>query len=180
MKTNAVPYNWSPKEMDWLETNREKARQICLAYSVPPLLMSIPGDATYNNYREARVAFWEDTVIPDLNLYKSETNNWLFKNTDNQLGYDLNEIPAFAEKRDNLWKRAETSNFLTINEKRAIVGYEEKEGGDEILVPANLLPLGFEPPDDKSNADDEKKEFQKLIDDGYTKEQAEKMLGFSF
>jgi len=177
MKTEAKPYNWSPKEMDWLETNREKSRQICLAYSVPPLLISIPGDSTYNNYKEARLAFWEDTVLSDLSLYKSEINNWLFKNTDNFLNYDLDNVPAFSEKRDQLWARAETSTFLTTNEKRAIVGFDPDPNGNEILVPANLLPLGAA---EIVTEADEKAQLKKLIDSGYTKEQAERMLGFNF
>jgi len=177
MSVDAKPYNWSPKEMDWLESNREMSRRICIAYGVPPLLINIPGDSTYNNYKEARTAFWEDTVIPDLNLYKSELNNWLFRNDVNFANYDLSKIPAFSEKQEQLWERAEKSTFLTINEKREMVNLDPVSDGDIVLVSGNMLPLGFEKDIPNSVDDQAKKEISNLKKLGYTEEQSQIMLG---
>jgi len=52
------PYSWSPKDIDFIEGGRETARRICIGLGVPPMLIGIPGDNTYSNYKEARAAFW--------------------------------------------------------------------------------------------------------------------------
>jgi HK97 family phage portal protein len=147
---NAVdvkPYAWNPKEIDFIEGWRQTARSTCFAFGMPPQLVGIPGDNTYSNYKEARQALWEETNLFTLNLLRGELNNWLFKTDESGLmiDYDTDNVPALAEKQTMLWKRAEESNFLTINEKREMVGKDPVPGGDVLLVPANMLPLGGEP-----------------------------------
>jgi HK97 family phage portal protein len=58
------PMALSPADMDFTEARREAAREIALAFGVPPLLLGLPGDNTYANYREANLAFWRQTVSP--------------------------------------------------------------------------------------------------------------------
>ena len=54
----------SPKDMDFMQLKHGAAREIALAFGVPPMLFGIPGDNTYANYREANLAFWRQTVLP--------------------------------------------------------------------------------------------------------------------
>ena len=58
------PMALSPAEMDFIAARREAAREIALAFGVPPLLLGLPGDNTYANYKEANQAFWTQTVEP--------------------------------------------------------------------------------------------------------------------
>ena len=61
-------------------------------------------------------------------------------------------------KRTAQWDRAEKANFLTINEKRELAGYDKVPDGDGILVPATLIPLGTEideGEESEGNEDDE-------------------------
>jgi HK97 family phage portal protein len=51
----------SPKDMDFIEAKNSAARDIALALGVPPQLLGIPGDNTYSNMQEARLALWEET-----------------------------------------------------------------------------------------------------------------------
>lgn len=44
----------SPKDLDFIEGKNLSAREIAQAYGVPPMLVGVPGDATFANYREAR------------------------------------------------------------------------------------------------------------------------------
>ena len=48
----------SPKDMDFMEAKHAAAREIALAFGVPPMLLGIPGDNTYSNYQEANRVFW--------------------------------------------------------------------------------------------------------------------------
>ena len=54
----------SPKDKDFVEAKNGAARDIALAFGVPPMLLGIPGDNTYANYQEANRAFYRLTVLP--------------------------------------------------------------------------------------------------------------------
>jgi len=134
----------SPADMEVIQTKYSAARDISLALAVPPLLLNIPGDSTYSNYKEARLAFYEETVIPLAQMIVDELNCWLSPMYgDVKIMLDLEKVPAIAEKRRELWAMADASTDLTVNERRKIKGYEETEGGDQVLVPSTLIPLDF-------------------------------------
>ena len=46
----------NPKDMDFIESKNSAAREIALAFGVPPQLLGINGDNTYSNMQEARLA----------------------------------------------------------------------------------------------------------------------------
>ncbi len=115
----------SPKDLDFIEGKNLSAREIAQVYGVPPMLVGVPGDATFSNYKEARYHLWEDTILPHLEMIKGELNRWLipFFGENLSLDYDAESIPALAPKREALWSKIEKASFLTLNEKRALVGY---------------------------------------------------------
>lgn len=179
---SVTPYGFSPSELDWINSNLELARSICIVWGVPPQLIGIPDANTYSNYQEARTAFWEETVIFWLNLYQQELDMWLFPEEDLTLNYCLDDVPAMQYKRDLKWKRANETTFLTENEKRELVGYEPIEGGDVVLKPANLIPLGMdveqELEDEEDDIEDEEDEARTaLLSQGYSEEEINKMMG---
>lgn len=123
-----------PRDMDFIEAKSIAARDIAQAFGVPPVLVGIPGDATYNNMAEARLALWEQTIIPLLDHMTDMLNHWLlplFSDSDGlELKYDLDQVPALAPRRQIVWERIQNANFLTRNEKRAALGYPPLEDGD--------------------------------------------------
>ena len=150
--TSAAPYGYSPSELDWDKGKLSLARDICMGFGVPPMLVGIPGEATFANYREARESFWEDTVKWYLELLKAELNGWLFPDTSKDklfLDYDMDVVPAMAYKRDKLWDRAiAAGDFLTVDERREMVGQPKYEPGDTpggvIMTDSTKIPLGTE------------------------------------
>lgn len=125
----------SPKDLDFIAGKNLSAREIAQAYGVPPMLVGVPGDATFANYREARYHLWEDTIIPLLDHLCDEFNHWLlpkFGQKDLYLAFDLESIPALAPRREKTWKQISDVSFLTINEKRRALGYEPVKGGDRL------------------------------------------------
>lgn len=124
----------SPKDLDFIEGKYLSAREIAQVYGVPPMLVGVPGESTFANYKEARYHLWEDTILPHLESIKSELNQWLppLFGEDLTLDYDTDSIPALAPKREALWSKIDCASFLTINEKRALVGYSPITEGDQI------------------------------------------------
>ncbi len=114
----------SPKDMDFIESKNSAARDIALAFGVPPQMLGIPGDNTYSNLAEARLALWEQTVIPSINHLRDSLNQWLTPmfGENLALSFDLDQISALTARRDKIWERVENASFLTMNEKRRMLG----------------------------------------------------------
>ena len=115
----------TPRDMDFAEAKNAAAREIALAFGVPPMLLGIPGDNTYANYQEANRALWRETVLPLLNRLAGALGSWLAPAYGGalQLGHDLDAIPALSAEREALWKRVGEADFLSEDEKRIAVGY---------------------------------------------------------
>lgn len=124
----------SPKDLDFINGKAMSAREIVQAFGVPPMLVGVPGDSTFANYKEARLHLWEDTIIPLLDHLCDEFNSWLLPQFSEKLtlSFDLDGIPALANRRETLWKKITESNFLTTNEKRSALGYAPIKGGDTL------------------------------------------------
>ena len=115
----------SPKDLDFTSGKELSAKEIALAFGVPPILIGIMSSATFSNYKEARYNFWEETVIPLLNIFTDSLSNWIKQifNTDLKLEYDIDSIPALSNKREIEWNKINEASFLTDDEKRSAVGY---------------------------------------------------------
>lgn len=133
----------SPTDMGIIDSKFSSARDVALAFGVPPQLLGIPGDNTYSNYAEARLAFWEDTALPLLDMIVHDWNAWLGALYGVEIKPDIDAIPAIAEKRLSMWQMADQSQDLTINERRALKGYGPIEGGDTLFVQASMIPLSM-------------------------------------
>ncbi len=124
----------SPKDMDFMEAKHSAAREIALAFGVPPMLLAIPGDNTYSNYQEANRVFWRQSVLPLASRIGASLAQWLAPSFGGALrmSVDTDRIEALAMDRAALWERVTKAPFLTINEKRAATGYGAVAGGDVV------------------------------------------------
>ena len=124
----------SPKDMDFIASRNNASREIALAFGVPPNLLGISGDNTYSNMQEARLALWEETLIPLLDKISDNLSMWFsyIFGEEILIDFDRDSISALTEKRQNLWGKISQANFMTINEKRQLVGLKTLEGCDII------------------------------------------------
>jgi HK97 family phage portal protein len=124
----------SPKDMDFLEAKHAAAREIALAFGVPPMLLGIPGDNTYSNYQEAYRVFFRGTVLPLATRLGSSLTHWLAPSFGDgiRLVVDTDTVPALATDRAAFWEQVGKAAFLTVNERREAVGFSPIEGGDRI------------------------------------------------
>lgn len=118
------PMGFSPSDMEFHATKQAAAREIALAFGVPPMLLGIPGDATYANYAEANRAFFRLTVLPLATRVLAAVAWWLSEHLGEEIDLrpDPDRITALSEERDQHWRRVGEASFLTDAEKRAALG----------------------------------------------------------
>lgn len=117
------PMGFSPADMDFQATKQAAARDIALAFGVPPMLLGIPGDNTYSNYQEANKGLWRLTILPMLEYVVEALNGWLVPQFGDRLRLQLDyeSIPALAPDRDARWQRIAQADFLSPAEKRQLL-----------------------------------------------------------
>ena len=117
----------APKDMDFIEAKNQAARDIAVAFGVPPMLLGIPGDNTYANYAEANRALFRLTVLPLVARLTAAIGDWLVGLSGEErrmrLGFDADRIEGLSAEREALWARIGGADFLTEDEKREAVGY---------------------------------------------------------
>lgn len=153
------PTMMSPADMDWLQGQRLADRLTGLVFGVPSQIMGDKDAAIYANYAEARKSLYEETIIPLLSWIADELNRWTVIPffPEMRVAINTDDITALQEDKEKSWKRTGEADWISINEKRASVGYEELKGpagelivlrngvvlepGGQILVPSSLIPL---------------------------------------
>ncbi len=118
------PMGFSPSDMEFQKTKESAAREIALAFGVPPMLLGLPGDLAYANYAEANRAFYRQTVLPLVGKVCGALGNWLsdYYGEVLSLKADLDSVPALSIERESQWRRVANASFLTDAEKRAMLG----------------------------------------------------------
>jgi HK97 family phage portal protein len=149
-----VPMDNSPRDMDFMNTQKEAAKLIAAALGVP--LPLIDNDAsTFNNLEIAKERFYTDTIIPMFNEFLAQFSNWLmprFGAPDVKLQIDLDQVPALEASRErkfNRMVRAVQAGVLTVDEVRVAIGYPEVGGAAAMLDPVGSM---FNPSDVKAIA----------------------------
>ena len=119
----------SPADMDFATLKAAAARDIALAFGVPPMLLGLPGDNTYANYREANRALWRLTLLPLAGKILAGLHSGLADWFAEAPSVDLDRVPALAEDRERLWAQVSGASFLTDLEKRELLGLATMENG---------------------------------------------------
>ncbi|HEX8640080.1 MAG TPA: phage portal protein [Allosphingosinicella sp.] len=114
----------TPADMDFVGLKAAAAREIALAFGVPPMLLGLPGDSTYANYREANRALWRLTVLPLAEKILTGISGALAAWWPGaRLAVDVDQISALAEDRERLWRQVSAADFLSDAEKREMLGF---------------------------------------------------------
>ena len=152
----------SPKDMDFLNLKHMSATDIALCFGVPSQLVGVPDSQTYSNVAEARLALYEETIIPHLRKLSSDLNEWLVPLFDDRLTleFDIDSIPALSERVKRTYENVTSAvreGIMTRNEAREQLGLEPKDGADDLYISATLFPLGdgdVERPENPVNDED--------------------------
>ncbi len=131
-------------DMDFLNLKKDVTYSIYNSLKVPLPLVSNDA-ATFNNVSVAMTMLYDRAVIPLANRIFKELTLLLmyrYKNSENLcITYKKDEITALEGRRLEQINTLKTVGVLTINEMRALLGYEEIAGGDQLYIPSVDIPI---------------------------------------
>lgn len=137
-----VEMSQSNKDLDFLAGKMHAENQIYKKLGIPLELVNTE-KSTYNNKREARQGFYEDTVLPmaeDLLDRLTQAMLPRYKMEGKfRITYNPDTIEALAPKREAYRKSVEESTVLTINEKRVLLGSKELPKADMIVTSSGTV-----------------------------------------
>lgn len=133
-------------DMDFGNLQQMAQRAVALQYKVPLPLITVDA-STFNNYKEAKSAMYDDAVLPLADRLFGGLSDFLLPRygldpSKFRLTYDLDQITALASRRNEELKLRRDLNLETTNEMRALLGREPVDGGDTVLAPATMIPIG--------------------------------------
>lgn len=135
----------SSTDMQFLESRKFTVREICRFFGVHP---SFVFDDTSNNYKSAEmanVAFLNNTLNPILRKIEGELLRKLAApSLAQKRKFEFNRQSLYAcdlETRSKYWQQVIATGLYTVNELRREENKPDVEGGDQILVSANLKPI---------------------------------------
>ena len=152
------------KDMDFANLRQVVTDTIYRMFNIPLALVS-KDTMTYNNLEIARMDLYDQAVLPIATRIFEELTQLLmprYKNSENLIiTYDDSQITALEPRRNEEIAKKSALGVLSINEQRALIGYEDVDGGDIIYGSAAEIPIG--------SVSEEKKHFvnilKKQIDD---------------
>ena len=135
----------SNKDMDFLALKKETKKVIYDRFNIPAPFYS-DEVMTMANRETARLDFYDDAILPLLDRIFEELTLFLmyrYPDSDNLvITYDVSNIEALEPRKLDQLTKLNKLNILSINEQRLQVGQENIDGGDDVLVPANFVPIG--------------------------------------
>lgn len=136
----------SPKDMDFSGLHKLAQQSVAMVYRVPLPLISADRQ-TLNNYREAKLALYDDAVLPLMKRIYGGLSDFLFPRFDldprrAELTINPDDVTALVSRRNDEMMKRKQIGVETDNELRKILGREPYEGGDIVYKPASMVPAG--------------------------------------
>ncbi|WBA43155.1 phage portal protein [Hymenobacter canadensis] len=138
-KLDSTTIGLSPADLEILENIAADGGMVADALAYPSLLLSGSKSNTYSNYSEAQRALYENCVIPLLNELRDGLNQkWGSAYKDKAyIDFTTEKVAVLQPNTAELIKSAQSADFLTVNEKRKLSGFERLElNGDVFLLSA--------------------------------------------
>lgn len=138
-----VPFAMTMEELQLIESKLDSAQDICIARGVPIDLL-LPGQSTYNNKREAKLALYEETVLPLQSMIIDHLNSWLCPRFGDNLRLepDLDAVEALSLRREirqtNTTKLYD-SGLISRDEGREALQFEPQPDMPQRKIDASVL-----------------------------------------
>lgn len=147
------PFQTSFKEQQWMESVTLSREAVAAAYGVNPSLIWHTGTQTYASAKDNARALYADCLGPVLQMIQQRLNSFLLPmiggGPSTYVEFDLTEkLKGSFEERASILQASVGGPWLTRNEARADNNLPPVDGGDELIVPLNVLAGGQASPQD--------------------------------
>ena len=147
------PYQFNAKEAQYAETKQLSREDVAAAYHVNPSLIWHTSTQTYASAKDNARALYADCLGPILQMIQQRFNSFLLPmvgaDANTYVEFDLTEkLKGSFEERASILQSAVGGPYMTRNEARADNNLPPVEGGDELIVPLNVLEGGQASPQD--------------------------------
>ena len=147
------PFSTSFKEAQWTESVKLSRESCAAAYGVNPSLIWHSDTQTYASSRDNARALYAECLGPKLQMLQQRINSFLLPmvdaDPDTYVEFDLTEkLKGSFEERAAILQAAVGGPWMTRNEARADNNLPPVEGGDELIVPLNVVEGGQASPQD--------------------------------
>lgn len=173
------PFQTSFKENQWMESVKLSREACAAAYGVNPSLIWHTDTQTYASSKDNARALYAECLGPVLQMLQQRINAFLLPMVgadpdETYVEFDFKEkLKGSFEERAVILQSAVGGPWMTRNEARADNNMPPIEGGDELIVPLNVVEGGQASPQDthmnQNSADPE----VKLITPSHRKDNAE-------
>ena len=119
-------------------------RIIAGVFGVPVALLGLSNadSAKYsNNYEQSRLALWQDTIVPSYIAPMAAGLSSCLCPYGAKVFFNYDAIPALWEGRAKLGQTLSHVNFLTTNEKREILEFEEDNTLPSLIGSTTSTPI---------------------------------------
>lgn len=146
------------KDLQYIETRKLTREEVAAAYFIPPTMVGVMDSATFSNVKEQHKHLYQDTLGPWLKMIADELNLQLVPEFAGEPGgeslyveFNLEEKlrGSFEEQAAQL-QTATGGPWMTRNEARSMRNLPAIEGGDELIVPLNVIEGGQASPSDSA------------------------------
>lgn len=157
------PYQFNAKEAQYAETKQLSREDVAAAYHINPGLIWHSQTQTYASAKDNARALYADCLGPVIQMLQQRINSFLLPmigaDPDTYVEFDLTEkLKGSFEERASILQASVGGPWLTRNEARADNNLPPLDGGDELIVPLNVIEGGQASPQDTHM--DEQKSFR--------------------
>ena len=147
------PYQFNAKEAQYAETKQLSREDVAAAFHVNPSLIWHTTTQTYASAKDNARALYADCLGPTLQMLQQRINSFLLPmigvDSHTYVEFDLTEkLKGSFEERASILQASVGGPWLTRNEARADSNLPPLEGGDDLIVPLNVLTGGQASPQD--------------------------------
>ena len=135
----------APEEAQFIETRKFQAEEICRIFSVPPALVQLESQTTYNNVEQQNLMFARHTVLPWAKRIEQELANKLLtmrEARNHYFKFSLNDLfRGDMAARAQFYTQMLQNGVMNINEVRSTEELNPVSGGDTHTVQVNQIAL---------------------------------------
>lgn len=147
------PYQFNAKEAQYAETKQLSREDVAAAYHVNPSLIWHTTTQTYASAKDNARALYADCLGPTLQMLQQRINSFLLPmigaDPNLYVEFDLTEkLKGSFEERASILQASVGGPWMTRNEARADNNLPPVDGGDELIVPLNVVEGGQASPQD--------------------------------